>query len=86
MVMGQQTCKVCGHRDKFDFTVPDEVWALVVPEEYQNRVACLACFDDFAARSNIDYAHSLEVLYFAGQQATFVFRPMVAIDRKDYQE
>ena len=26
----RQTCKVCGHRDKFDFTITDEVWAAVL--------------------------------------------------------
>lgn len=62
----QQRCKVCGYRDKFDFHVDDETWARVVPKKYQNRVVCLACFDDFATKREIDYSTSLKELYFAG--------------------
>lgn len=28
----RQTCKVCRQPHKFDFQVPDELWAAVVPE------------------------------------------------------
>ena len=28
----QQTCKVCGRPDKFNFHVPDAVWEWIVPE------------------------------------------------------
>src|SRR5262245_23933921 len=31
----RQTCKVCRCPDKFDFSVPDEMWKRVVPLEYQ---------------------------------------------------
>ena len=70
----RQTCKACGRPDKFDFHVPDDVWKRVVPVEYQNRVVCLACFDEFAFERQIDYSDSLEVLCFAGDQATFKFQ------------
>jgi len=79
-----QTCKVCGHADKFNFHVPDEVWQAIVPEEYQDRVVCLACFDEFAYRRGVPYAHALRSLYFAGDQATYEFRPAVALDRAEY--
>jgi len=69
----QQTCKVCGRPDKFDFHVPDEVWVAVVPEEYRNRVVCLGCFDEFAQERRVDYATRLSVLWFAGRAATFRF-------------
>ena len=72
-VMGQQRCKVCGCRDKFDFHVPDFVWASVVPEKYQNRVVCLACFDDFAKKKEVDYSTHLKTLYFAGRKVSFQF-------------
>jgi hypothetical protein len=29
----RQTCKACGRPNKFDFHVPDKVWAAVVPPE-----------------------------------------------------
>jgi len=69
----QQKCKVCGCRDKFNFNVPDEVWEKVVPPKFQNRVVCLACFDDFAKEKEVDYSTSLESLYFAGDRVTFEF-------------
>ena len=70
----QQTCKVCGCRDRFDFHVSDEVWKAVVPARFDGKVVCLACFDDFARRNQIDYTGSLRTLYFAGEHASFEFR------------
>ena len=70
----RQTCRVCRCRDKFDFHVADGVWQKVVPEKYQNGVVCLSCFDEFARKEDIDYSDSLEVLYFAGDQAIFKFQ------------
>jgi hypothetical protein len=68
-----QTCKVCHRRDKFNFFVPDKIWEAVVPPIYRSRVVCLACFDDFASKRNIDYAEYLEVPCFAGDRAVFEF-------------
>lgn len=72
----RQTCKVCGRYDKFNFTLPDDIWAAIVPPEYQNRVVCLTCVDDFAARERIDYAQHLagHPLTFSGDQASFEFK------------
>lgn len=70
----QQTCKACGLPDKFNFWVPDDVWAAVVPEHLRNRVVCLPCFDDFAAAARVKYGPSLRGLYFAGRGATFEFK------------
>lgn len=69
----QQTCKVCGRQDKFDYHIPDGMWKRVVPRQYRNKVVCLACFDDFASAKRIDYSDSLDVLYFAGDKAIFTF-------------
>ena len=69
-----QTCKNCGVRDGLNFNVSDSVWLKVVPKRLQNRVVCLACFDDFAARKGVDYRRNLRVLYFAGRQASFTFQ------------
>jgi hypothetical protein len=70
---GQQRCKVCGCRDKFNFTIDDSLWKKVVPEKYQNRVVCLSCFDDFAKKKEVDYSTSLKELYFAGNKVVFEF-------------
>lgn len=77
----QQTCKVCGRPDKFDFHVPDEIWEAVVPPEFQRHVVCLTCFDDFAIARDIDYARWLaKDFYFAGQRACFRFAIASALD------
>ena len=74
----RQTCKVCGRHDKFNFHVPDEVWKAVVPLEYQVLVVCLDCFDRFATEGRIEYAESLQLLYFAGDKAVFEFKVISA--------
>lgn len=70
----QSTCKICGQPDKIDFTVPDEIWLAVVPRDFQGEVVCLYCFDESARENNVDYAASLNTLYFAGRGAAFEFR------------
>lgn len=69
----QQICKVCGRVDKFDFHITDKLWAKVIPLKYLNKVVCLACFDNFAKMQGIEYAGSLQRIYFAGDQASFEF-------------
>ena len=76
--LSRQTCRVCNCKDKFNFHVPDEVWEKIVPSEFRNRVVCLSCFDEFARERKIDYSESLDVLYFAGDQATFKFQTVSA--------
>ena len=62
-----QRCKVCGKRDKFDFTVIDEIWNSIVPKPFRNNVVCLACFDAFASQKGIKYADTIfPELYFSG--------------------
>ncbi len=78
-VTNRQTCKVCGRPDKFDFYVPDEVWAAVVPEEFGHLALCLYCFDNFAAGRQVNYATCLSELWFAGDAATFRFAVAAAI-------
>jgi len=72
----RQTCKACGRIDKLNFDVPDDVWALVVPAEHHRHVVCLACFDTFARKNNVDYATSLRAVFFAGDAAAFEFQPV----------
>ena len=73
MGSNRQTCKVCGRPDKFDFNVPDEIWRAIVPLEFQRKVVCLACFDDFACKKGVDYAYHLQTIWFAGDKASFQF-------------
>ena len=79
MVLGNQICKVCGSRDKFNFNVSDEIWRYVIPEQFLNRVVCLACFDEFARRRGINYAPYLDnELHFVGDRACFIFQIVFA--------
>jgi hypothetical protein len=80
MSLQQQTCKVCGRPDKFNFHVPDDIWEMVAGTEFNNRVVCLNCFDELAKEKGIKYADSLQEVYFAGSQATFVFRVVSSVD------
>ena len=74
----RQKCKVCECQDKFDFHVPDNIWKEVVPPRFRNKVVCLSCFDKFAFEKQVDYAESLDVLYFAGDRAIFKFETVSA--------
>ena len=78
----QQSCKVCGRKDKFDFHITNKIWEAVVPPIFQTKVVCLACFDAFAREKNIQYADAIEVLYFAGEKAvvTFSVRSATSLD------
>ena len=74
----RQRCRVCSCEDKFNFHVPDELWREIVPEAYRNTVVCLPCFDEFARKKDVDYSGAIEVLYFAGTQASFKFQTVAA--------
>jgi len=69
----RQTCKACGRKDKFDFTVPPDIWLTVVPVHLSGLVVCLACFDEFAKRKGVDYGPHIHTLYFAGDAANLIF-------------
>ena len=81
----RQTCKVCGRVDKFDFTVPDAVWMEVVPVSFLSHVVCLSCFDDFATLRDLDYAQSLDTLYFAGDKASLEFCRVLMTDYESFK-
>ena len=70
-VARKQKCKVCGQTDGIDFKVRDDIWTLVVPKRWQNRVVCLRCFDQFAYKKGVDYVPFLTSLCFSGTQASF---------------
>lgn len=84
MDQDRQVCKACGRPDKFDFAVPDDLWKSVVPLPLTALAVCLYCFDRFAHEKNIDYARHIDKLYFAGDQASFVFVAESKIDRSNY--
>jgi len=75
----QQRCKVCGRADKFNYTIPDEIWEAIVPHSLRNSVVCLCCFDDFADERGMSYNYALQRISFAGRKACFEFKVKQAI-------
>ena len=71
----RQTCRLCGRPDKFNFHVPDSIWQAAVPLPFADGVVCLFCFDALAEARCVEYGHSLEDLWFAGDQAVLRFLP-----------
>ena len=69
MTSNQQTCKVCGRPDHWDFYVPDDVWFAVVSDEYRYNVVCLPCFDGFAKTKGVKYKKHIGPIYFVGWQS-----------------
>lgn len=78
----QQTCKVCGRPDYFNFHVSSETWWAVVPKVLLDTVVCLACFDMLAHKRGIDYSADLQTLYFSGAKLSVEFRA-VAVSVND---
>lgn len=76
----QQTCKMCGQPDKFNFDVPDDVWRSVVPLPFQRYVVCLYCFDEEAAARGIHYAAAISGFCFVGQAGRLYFDVKHAAD------
>lgn len=74
----RQRCKACWNADGFDFFVPEEVWAAVVPAALYDHVVCLRCFDRFARERGIDYSRHLNAIYFAGDQVALELRVISA--------
>ena len=47
-------CASCGSPAKVDCNAPDDVWKIVVPTKYQNKVVCVDCFGKFACDKQIE--------------------------------
>ena len=76
----QQTCKLCGYPDKFNYNVPDEIWEAVVPLGLRDKVICLSCFDELACEKGVNYDGFLRSCYFAGSQASFELQVVMCVD------
>ena len=76
----RQTCKACRCADKFNYHVPDSLWAEIVPEQLQQGAVCLECFDKFASEKGKRYADALDTVYFAGDKAAMELKVVDAHD------
>lgn len=64
----------------FNFHVPDNIWASVVPKEFRDKVVCLRCFDKFAFENKINHAKYLDKMYFVGDKAIMELKIVWAKD------
>jgi len=59
--MTREICKACGRVSRVGFSVPDDLWAEVVPEVYRDNVVCLACFTEWADESLRPWDEKIEL-------------------------
>ena len=50
-----QHCGRCGRRQRFEFSVTDDVWAALVPEAWRDNVLCIECFAEVADEAQPEY-------------------------------
>lgn len=64
--MTRERCKSCGRFNPLGFHVPNEVWAQAIPEDFQNRVLCIVCFDYFATENGVQWDDCVEFFPVSG--------------------
>jgi hypothetical protein len=60
MTATREICKRCHEESAVGFTVPDEVWAAVVPESLQGSVLCVRCFTDLGDQNRVQWDRQIE--------------------------
>jgi len=60
MIASREICKICYHVNAVGFSVPDEVWAAVVPSHLRDRVICLSCFTRLADEKMVEWDRAIE--------------------------
>ena len=61
MSASREICKLCYHVNAVGFSVPDDVWAAVVPEHVRDNVVCLACFTRLGDEKLIAWDQEIEL-------------------------
>lgn len=59
-VARRETCKACWQVSGIGFSVPDELWSSVVPDELMHSVLCVGCFTRFADQHLADWSRHIE--------------------------
>lgn len=44
MPLTREICKACNQPNPVGFTVPDQIWEMVVPRHLSTSILCIACF------------------------------------------
>ena len=60
MPMSREICKICYGVNAVGFSVPDDVWRAVVPQQFQSHVVCLRCFTRLADEKLIAWDDDME--------------------------
>jgi hypothetical protein len=58
--MSREICKICYHVNVVGFSVPDDVWEMVVPTHVRNAVVCLSCFTRLADEQLVEWDQMIE--------------------------
>lgn len=69
------SCYDCGQKVTFDFTVDDEFWREVVPQQQRRNVSCLPCLDSRADELGLDIGPAIRRVQFTGIGVTVVLTP-----------
>lgn len=69
--MTREICKICFHPNRVGFSVPDEVWNIVIPDIHKNHVVCLQCFTRLADEHLVEWDKNIE--FFPISLQTFQF-------------
>lgn len=71
-------CSICNQKPHFDYTVSDDFWKSIVPEDLQLGVICLPCLDKLAEDKNESISFQLKKIQYTGINKTIVFEPVKA--------
>jgi hypothetical protein len=69
-IVSREICKICYHVNAVGFSVPDDVWAVVVPSLFWNEVICLGCFARLADEKLVQWDGAIK--FFPVSMATHV--------------
>lgn len=68
-------CSDCGEFTNFDYTVTDEFWNQMVPDDKKRGVVCLDCLDKRAKKSGALLCQHLLRVQYTGFGETIVLKP-----------
>ena len=58
--MSREICKLCYHVNVIGFSVPDDVWEMVVPPHVRSSVVCLSCFTRLGDEKLVQWDREIE--------------------------
>lgn len=55
LTLAREICKCCGDINRVGFSIPDELWRIVVPTCFQKHTICLRCFTRWADEKSTEW-------------------------------